>query len=181
MEALSVLSAGAAGAAGLWAAKALSERARRERAAESQAHDAEIAEIVVMAMLADGIITAEEWGVVRRDFGAHGYSLLHADRIIARRKGDADRRRASGELGRWVGAQSADLGEADRELVYEMVVELSLSGSRLTGPPGEYRSADGPPKTFLGLFGDGLQIPDARQREINLAHLRRSEAGEDPP
>ncbi|MCB9597856.1 MAG: hypothetical protein H6719_34380 [Sandaracinaceae bacterium] len=164
MGALIVLSVVAAGAAGVWAAKVLKERAARQAAIAEEAHEVAIAELVVMAMLADGELTTEEWGVVRGEFGARGYSLLETDNVIGELRDDAERVRAEGTLQPWVTQESAGLSAADRELVYELVVELVLKGSVLSGPSGEYRPADGQPTTLLRCFGDGLGLHEARQR-----------------
>jgi len=172
MGPLIVLSVVAAGVAGAWATRVLKERQRQQAAIARQAHEDEIAALVVMAMFADGELTTEEWQVVRREFGARGYSLLETDRIIGELKDDALRARDAGQLDEWVAARGNDLSVEDRELVYEMVVELSLAGSRLEGVDGAYFDNEGNRETLLGLFGDGLGIPEARQREINLAHVR---------
>lgn len=176
MGPLIVLSVVAAGAAGVWATQILRERQRKRDALARQEHEDEIAALVVMAMFADGELTTDEWAVIRREFGARGYSLLETDRVIGELKDDALRARDAGQLDEWVAARGNDLSVADRELVYEMVVELSLSGSRLEGPHGAYLDNEGRRETLLGLFGDGLGIDAARQREINLAHLRARDA-----
>lgn len=168
--ALIVLASVAAGTAGVWAAKLLADRARRLEAIAEHDHEITVAELVVMAMLADGELTAAEWGVVRRAFGEHGYSLLEADGVIGGLREEAERVRARGELGRWVATKAAPLATADRELVYAMVVELSLKGA-------EYRAADGPHGTLLATYGVGLGLSGARQRELNLEVFQRSGPG----
>jgi len=131
-----------------------------------QARGYAIADLVVMAVLADGVVTEDEWARLRRALAEEGTGIDAAEatsRLEARAEALKDRR----QLRKAVALAAAPLSSEDREQVLRIVVDFARNGSAAMATSGTgYRVAERTdPATLIQVFAEALDLPpDARAR-----------------